>query len=190
MMSDDLIHALHAQVNAAFEAALKAPSGGALLGECLDIAEFLCLKNTAYGDSALKPLRVFSRASTSEQLRVRIDDKLSRLLRGSAEGEDTIKDLVGYLILLRIEEKAHAQLPSLRPAPHDRGVHGDSEGQNGSREGRDREQGEKSSVDSGSGDRCRSSRSSVSEYPAPEPNLVDIEKDLGMCAVCYAEKKH
>lgn len=63
----------------------------------------LLAKNAAYGDSALSPLRVFSSADTAEQLRVRIDDKLSRLARGSEfAGDDTVLDLIGYLILLRV----------------------------------------------------------------------------------------
>lgn len=63
-------------------------------------------KNAAYGDSALDPIRMFSSCDAGEQLRVRIDDKLSRLARGSAAGEDVILDLIGYLILLRIAERA------------------------------------------------------------------------------------
>jgi hypothetical protein len=68
------------------------------------IARMLIEKNAAYGNSALDPLRVFSTAAAAEQIRVRIDDKLSRLARGSAAGEDVILDLIGYLILLRMAE--------------------------------------------------------------------------------------
>jgi len=61
-------------------------------------------KNNSYGDSALHPLRVFSRADPIEAIKVRIDDKLSRLTRGNGEDfhEDTIDDLMGYLVLLKI----------------------------------------------------------------------------------------
>ena len=69
-----------------------------------DIREMLLSKNKAYGDSALNPVRIFSSASPSAQLRVRIDDKLSRLARGKAAGEDVLKDLLGYLVLLQIAE--------------------------------------------------------------------------------------
>lgn len=65
----------------------------------------LVSKNRAYGDSALDPVRVFSRASTTAQLLVRIDDKLSRLARGSQLDEDVVLDLIGYLILLRVAQK-------------------------------------------------------------------------------------
>jgi hypothetical protein len=71
------------------------------------VAATLTAKNAKYGDSAAHPMRVFSRAPTDEQLRVRIDDKLSRLARGAgpADGEDTLLDLVGYLALLAATRK-------------------------------------------------------------------------------------
>lgn len=69
------------------------------------VREMLQAKNAAYGDSALSPVRVFSRASAVEQILVRIDDKLSRMRRGHAAGEEIEKDLIGYLVLLRIAEK-------------------------------------------------------------------------------------
>lgn len=69
---------------------------------CEEIKEILLQKNAAYGDSALNPLRVFSKADPLEQINVRIDDKLSRLARGNSAGEDTELDLIGYLILKRV----------------------------------------------------------------------------------------
>lgn len=70
----------------------------------LSVARTLVTKNKAYGDSALNPVRIFSKADPTEQLRVRVDDKLSRLARGEDAGEDTVLDLIGYLVLLRIAE--------------------------------------------------------------------------------------
>jgi hypothetical protein len=72
---------------------------------CDEIKDMLLSKNKAYGNSALDPVRVFSRCSAQEQILVRIDDKLSRIQRGSSLGEDTVKDLIGYLVLLRVAEK-------------------------------------------------------------------------------------
>lgn len=77
----------------------------AIAKECDEIKEMLLAKNRAYGDSALQPLRIMSKASAQEQLLVRIDDKLSRVARGSAAGEDVIKDLIGYLVLLRVAQR-------------------------------------------------------------------------------------
>ena len=70
------------------------------------IEKMLIEKNRAYGDSALEPVRVFSKTDTIEQLYVRIDDKLSRVQRGHEyPGDDTIFDLVGYLVLLLIAKE-------------------------------------------------------------------------------------
>ena len=80
-------------------------------GVCDDIKELLIHKNRKYGNSALKPCRVFSKSSPVEQLLVRIDDKLNRIMQGAgllAEDEDVVNDLIGYLVLLKIgmhEEK-------------------------------------------------------------------------------------
>lgn len=70
------------------------------------IVDLLVEKNEAYGNSALDPINVFSKASSVEQLKVRIDDKLNRLYHGKEYGqEDTVTDLIGYLVLLKIAEK-------------------------------------------------------------------------------------
>jgi len=58
-------------------------------------------KNKAYGNSALEPIRVFSKADNLEQINVRLDDKLSRIRNGSTD-EDAEWDLMGYLVLKRI----------------------------------------------------------------------------------------
>ena len=73
---------------------------------CREIADMLVKKNEAYGNSALDPVRIFSSADPVEQLKVRIDDKLSRILCGQGSSEDTIADLIGYLILLRMASDA------------------------------------------------------------------------------------
>lgn len=71
------------------------------------IADLLIAKNKAYGDSALNPIRVFSKSDRIEQLNVRIDDKLSRVQRGTDfEDEDTERDLIGYLILKLIAKES------------------------------------------------------------------------------------
>lgn len=71
--------------------------------ECCRVSAQLVKKNNAYGNSALDPVRIFSRARADEQLLVRIDDKISRIARGSEfPGDDTVDDLVGYLILLKV----------------------------------------------------------------------------------------
>jgi hypothetical protein len=83
--------------------ATDAPAGNRIIRECLEIAEMLVNKNKSYGNSALDPIRVFSKAGTREQLYVRIDDKLNRLMKGTDyPGDNDIDDLIGYLVLLKI----------------------------------------------------------------------------------------
>ena len=74
--------------------------------QCDTIKEMLLEKNRKYGNSALEPKRIFSRASPLEQINVRIDDKLSRLMSAqSDEDEDVDLDLIGYLILRRVAKE-------------------------------------------------------------------------------------
>jgi hypothetical protein len=61
--------------------------------ECDALKALLVSKNAAYGNSALDPVRIFSKVDRVEQIRVRLDDKLSRLARGSAAGEDVGDEL-------------------------------------------------------------------------------------------------
>ena len=72
------------------------------------IIDFLLEKNDQYGDSALEPNRIFSQADTAEQLKVRIDDKINRLVMGTdnlEKDDDILKDLIGYLILLLVHSR-------------------------------------------------------------------------------------
>ena len=73
--------------------------------ECDAVKAMLVIKNKQYGNSALDPLRVFSKLGTAEQINVRLDDKLSRLARGTGETEDVELDIIGYLILKRVGKK-------------------------------------------------------------------------------------
>ena len=78
----------------------------AIQEECRRISSMLISKNKSYGNSILDPVRVFSKSNTIEQIKVRIDDKLSRIERGSEfVGDDTLDDLIGYLVLLSIAQK-------------------------------------------------------------------------------------
>src|SRR3954470_4467180 len=95
MAVDAMIDALNGQH--------PAPAAQEIAQQCVQVAALLLKKNAAYGDSALNPLAVFARDLTpSERMGVRMDDKLSRLARGAADGEDIETDLIGYLVLQRI----------------------------------------------------------------------------------------
>jgi hypothetical protein len=72
---------------------------------CENIKSMLVEKNKSYGDSALDPIRIFSKANSDEQIKIRIDDKLSRISRGSEfYGDNDLDDLIGYLILLKVSK--------------------------------------------------------------------------------------
>lgn len=75
-----------------------------------EIIDLLKEKNKAYGNSALEPAQIFSKLDACESLCSRIDDKLMRIKnKGIYDAtEDTVKDLVGYLMLLlmAIENKS------------------------------------------------------------------------------------
>lgn len=77
--------------------------------ECHVIRDMLIEKNRLYGNSALEPLRICSKADPLEQIRIRIDDKLSRLRAlDPSDTEDVEMDLIGYLILLRVARRMDA----------------------------------------------------------------------------------
>jgi hypothetical protein len=84
----------------------QAPAGSEILVQCLEIAALLLEKNISYGNSALEPIQIFSKANAGNQIDIKIDDKLSRIKRGSEfPGEDTVLDLCGYLVLKLIHDK-------------------------------------------------------------------------------------
>lgn len=77
--------------------------------ECDSIKELLIQKNKEYGNSAIEPCRIFSKSDATEQIKVRIDDKLNRIQNTKEKTikEDTVLDLIGYLVLLRVAEKVN-----------------------------------------------------------------------------------
>lgn len=87
----------------------------AIANVCDQIKTMLLGKNRSYGNSVFEPMRVFSKAGTREQILVRIDDKLTRIQRGSLaqmeSGEDTIRDLIGYLVILVTFDALDGSIP-------------------------------------------------------------------------------
>tara|TARA_R110002020_G_scaffold136431_3_gene304243 strand:+ start:728 stop:1108 length:381 start_codon:yes stop_codon:yes gene_type:complete len=68
------------------------------------ITDLLKSKNEAYGNTALNPTNIFSKLNATEALCARIDDKLARISNKGIndETEDTVDDLIGYLLLLKM----------------------------------------------------------------------------------------
>ena len=95
---------------------------------CKQLEELLLSKNEKYGDAALEPLNVFSKANSVSSIKARIDDKLKRIQNSGLidHDEDTLLDLTGYLILLMIakENESHNIQKRLRQnesTPHSSG---------------------------------------------------------------------
>jgi len=72
--------------------------------KCKELEDLLLMKNARYGDAALDPLNIFSKANAVAGIKVRIDDKLKRIQNAGLVDatEDTLQDLAGYFILLMI----------------------------------------------------------------------------------------
>jgi hypothetical protein len=87
--------------------------------ECDALRDMLLEKNRKYGNSALEPLRIASRASPEELILVRIDDKLSRLKSAQPDdAEDIWQDLLGYIVLLRVCRKLNGRNAVEQPDPN------------------------------------------------------------------------
>lgn len=81
-----------------------------IIDECDAVKAKLLEKNRKYGDSAIHPKRIFSKASPMEQIDVRLDDKLSRLMSNQQdEDEDVEFDVIGYLTLKRVARRVHGR---------------------------------------------------------------------------------
>jgi len=68
------------------------------------IVNLLKEKNAAYGNTALNPPQIFSKLNATEAICARLDDKISRIKNKGINDktEDTVDDLIGYLLLLKM----------------------------------------------------------------------------------------
>ena len=86
-----------------YQHATNAPAGHMIWDKCHEIAQMLIDKNISYGNSALQPIKIFSKGDDLDGLRNRIDDKLSRIKNEqSYAGDNDVDDLIGYLILYKV----------------------------------------------------------------------------------------
>ena len=75
-----------------------------IMETCESVAAMLTDKNAKYGDSALTPIKVFSKLDAANSLAIRMDDKISRLTNSDVIRRDDLTDLVGYCILFMISQ--------------------------------------------------------------------------------------
>ena len=71
---------------------------------CDGLKEVLIEKNNRYGDSALNPLKVFSKNTANDGILQRLDDKLSRIKNSKELKKNDVADLIGYLVLLCVDK--------------------------------------------------------------------------------------
>jgi len=72
-----------------------------------NIGNLLKSKNEAYGNTSLNPPKIFSKLDSTEAICARIDDKIMRIKNKGlvSATEDTVTDLIGYLLLLKMSMK-------------------------------------------------------------------------------------
>jgi hypothetical protein len=78
-----------------------------LLKVTREITDLLIRKNKAYGNTALNPTNIFSKLNATEAICARLDDKIARIKNKGINDktEDTVDDLIGYLLLLKMSMK-------------------------------------------------------------------------------------
>lgn len=72
--------------------------------QCDAIKEQLIQKNIDYNNSLQNPISIFHKGNNIDGILARIDDKLNRIKQVGItdKTEDTLGDLIGYIIHLRI----------------------------------------------------------------------------------------
>lgn len=72
--------------------------------KCDELKELLIQKNIDYNNSLQNPIQVFSKSLPIDGILSRLDDKLNRIKKKGVNDktEDTISDILGYLIHLKI----------------------------------------------------------------------------------------
>lgn len=68
--------------------------------------QLLLEKNKRYGNAAIKPSNIFNKLDGAASIRVRLDDKLSRVKNSTDVYINDVSDIIGYCFLLLIAEGA------------------------------------------------------------------------------------
>lgn len=67
--------------------------------------DFLKEKNKRYGNSAIRPIQIFSKVPSENQILNRLDDKLNRIKNSKELKKNDVSDVFGYIALLMIKNK-------------------------------------------------------------------------------------
>ena len=71
---------------------------------CESVKNVLLEKNRRYGNSALEPVKVFSKTNSEEAIKIRLDDKISRVKNSEELRKNDVFDMIGYLTLLSVQK--------------------------------------------------------------------------------------
>jgi len=83
----------------------KASTQGNITQVFNSMRDLVIEKNLRYGDAALAPKRIFSKLDAGEGIKVRMDDKISRIMNSDgAIRKNDVADLMGYLVLFSISQ--------------------------------------------------------------------------------------
>jgi hypothetical protein len=69
---------------------------------CDAMKDLLIYKNGKYGDSALNPSNVFYKGNSENSIKIRLDDKISRIKNCGDTRLNDVADVIGYCVLLLI----------------------------------------------------------------------------------------
>jgi hypothetical protein len=79
----------------------------------VEYGNFLIKKNRAYGNSAFEAINVYAKGSALDLMKLRMDDKLKKMLKGNdlaEEKEDAAKDFCGYWHLMEILKEKEMEI--------------------------------------------------------------------------------
>lgn len=65
-----------------------------------EIYKFIEYKDNKYGSSVTNPLSIFSESDPYTLMKIRIDDKLSRIKNSTELQKNDVVDLIGYLLFI------------------------------------------------------------------------------------------
>ena len=69
---------------------------------CDSIKDLLLYKNEKYGDSALHPNNIFYKGDSSNSIKIRLDDKIGRIMNCDETRVNDVADIIGYCVLLLV----------------------------------------------------------------------------------------
>ena len=80
----------------------ETPSQKKIIEVCDSMKDLLLYKNKKYGDSALNPKNIFYKGDSTNSIKIRLDDKLGRVMNSGETRVNDVCDIIGYCVLLLV----------------------------------------------------------------------------------------